>query len=126
LSQQELLVLAAIAYYQPISRGGLGEFLGREVSRDLIGRLRALDLIAVGPRSPQPGAPYTFVTTKGFLSQFGLDTLRDLPDLEQLEEAGLLSKDELAAGSFAGELQISDDGDDSDGEIAVADSPYGM
>ena len=38
LSQQELLVLAAIAYYQPISGGELGEFLGREVSRDLIGR----------------------------------------------------------------------------------------
>src|SRR6516225_764289 len=53
LSQQELLVLAAIAYYQPISRGELGEFLGREVSRDLIGRLRSLDLIAAGPRSPR-------------------------------------------------------------------------
>ena len=53
LSQLELLVLAAIAYYQPISRGELGEFLGREVSRDLIGRLRSLDLIAAGPRSPR-------------------------------------------------------------------------
>jgi chromosome segregation and condensation protein ScpB len=78
-------VLAAIAYYQPISRGELEEFLGREVSRDLIGHLRSLDLIAAGPRSPQPGAPFTFVTTKGFLTQFGLDTLRDLPDIEQLE-----------------------------------------
>jgi chromosome segregation and condensation protein ScpB len=100
MSQLELLALAAIAYYQPISRGELGEFLGREVSRDLIGRLRSLDLIAAGPRSPQPGAPYTFVTTKGFLSQFGLDTLRDLPDIEQLEEAGLLSKDRPIAAEF--------------------------
>jgi segregation and condensation protein B len=114
LSQQELLVLAAIAYYQPISRGGLGEFLGREVSRDLIGRLRSLDLIAAGPRSPQPGAPYTFVTTKGFLSQFGLDTLRDLPDVEQLEEAGLLSKDTLVAGEFPGSYGVTAEDDASD------------
>ena len=81
-------------------------------------------MIAAGPRSPQPGAPYTFVTTKGFLSQFGLDTLRDLPDLEKLEEAGLLAKDELAAGSFQYEVQISDDCDDPNGESAAADSPY--
>ena len=102
-------VLAAIAYYQPISRGELGEFLGREVSRDLIGRLRSLDLIAAGPRSPQPGAPYTFVTTKGFLSQFGLDTLRDLPDIERLEEAGLLTKDKLVAGELPESFGITED-----------------
>jgi len=114
MSQLELLVLAAIAYYQPISRGELGEFLGREVSRDLIGRLRSLDLIAAGPRSPQPGAPYTFVTTRGFLSQFGLDTLRDLPDIERLEEAGLLTKDKLVAGELPESFGITEDDDTSD------------
>lgn len=48
-----------------------------------------------GPRSPTPGAPYTYMTTKHFLSAFGLETLRDLPDLERLEDAGLLSRDAL-------------------------------
>ena len=48
--------------------------------------------IAAGPRSPQPGAPYTYVTTDGFLSRFGFNSLRDLPDFEKLEDAGLLSK----------------------------------
>jgi chromosome segregation and condensation protein ScpB len=114
LSHLEMQVLAAIAYYQPISRGELGEFLGREVSRDLIGRLRSLSLIAAGPRSPKPGAPYTFVTTKGFLSQFGLDTLRELPDIEQLEEAGLLSKDKLLAGELPESFGITADDDTSD------------
>ncbi|TIT84108.1 MAG: segregation and condensation protein B, partial [Mesorhizobium sp.] len=47
---------------------------------------------------PQPGAPYTYVTTKNFLSQFGLDTLRQLPDFEALEDTGLLSKEKLLAG----------------------------
>ena len=42
-----------------------------------------------GPREPRRGAPYTFVTTDRFLMAFGLETLRDLPDPEQLAEAGL-------------------------------------
>ncbi|MBA3447636.1 MAG: SMC-Scp complex subunit ScpB, partial [Pseudaminobacter sp.] len=54
-----------------------------------------------GPRSPTPGAPYTYVTTKEFLLKFGLDTLRDLPDFEALEDAGLLSKEKLLAGDIA-------------------------
>ncbi|RZN10772.1 SMC-Scp complex subunit ScpB, partial [Bradyrhizobium sp. Leo121] len=100
LSQTEALILACIAYYQPINRSELSSFFGKEVSRDTIARLRGLGFIASGPRSPQPGAPYTYVTTKGFLSHFGLETLRDLPDMEALEDAGLLSKDKMLAGEF--------------------------
>ncbi|RWI57172.1 MAG: SMC-Scp complex subunit ScpB [Mesorhizobium sp.] len=100
LSQSEALVLMCIAYFQPITRGELGQFFGKEVSRDTIGHLRGLDFIAAGPRSPQPGAPYTYVTTKGFLQHFGFDTLRDLPDMEALEDAGLLSKEKLLAGDI--------------------------
>lgn len=100
LSQQESLILMCIAYYQPITRGELGQFFGKEVSRDLIAHLRALGFIASGPRAPQAGAPYTYVTTNGFLSHFGFNTLRDLPDMEMLEDAGLLSKDKLLAGEF--------------------------
>ena len=102
-------MLTAIAYFQPISRGELSQLFGKEVSRDLIGQLRAVNFIAAGPRSPQPGAPYAYVTTKQFLSHFGFDTLRDLPDMEQLEEAGLLSKQKLLAGeALAGESSSLD------------------
>lgn len=92
LTEGEMLVLASIAYHQPVTRAALTDMLGREVSRDVIGHLRRLDMIASGPRSPQPGAPYTYVTTRKFLEHFGLDTLRELPDLEALEDAGLLSQ----------------------------------
>ncbi|MDX8442557.1 SMC-Scp complex subunit ScpB [Mesorhizobium australafricanum] len=98
LTQSEVLVLMCIAYFQPITRGELSSFFGKEVSRDLIGHLRRAGLIASGPRSPTPGAPYTYVTTKAFLVEFGFDTLRDLPDMEALEDAGLLSKERLLAG----------------------------
>ena len=100
LSQTEALVLLCIGYFQPITRGELGQFFGKEISRDTIGHLRSLGFIAAGPRSPQPGAPYTYVTTREFLSHFGFNTLRDLPDMEALEDAGLLNKERLLTGEF--------------------------
>ncbi|MEP2438593.1 MULTISPECIES: SMC-Scp complex subunit ScpB [Alphaproteobacteria] len=89
LNEFDVAVLAAIAYHQPITREGLKDIFGKEIRRGLIGRLYTRDLIATGPRSPQRGAPNTFVTTEQFLAAFGLDSLRDLPDTEQLEDAGL-------------------------------------
>lgn len=100
LSQTEALVLMTIAYFQPITRAELSSFFAKEISRDLIAVLRGQDFIAYGPRSPTPGAPYTYVTTKTFLSHFGLETLRDLPDFEALEDAGLLSREKLLAGEI--------------------------
>ncbi|QPM92531.1 SMC-Scp complex subunit ScpB [Pseudooceanicola algae] len=88
----DLAVLAAIAYQQPITREGLKEVFGKEISRELIGRLSERDLIATGPRAPRRGAPYTFVTTEAFLSAFGFETLRDLPDREQWDDAGLTAR----------------------------------
>jgi chromosome segregation and condensation protein ScpB len=112
LTQSEVLVLMCIAYFQPITRAELSSFFGKEISRDFIGHLRGAKLIASGPRSPTPGAPYTYVTTKEFLLEFGLATLRDLPDFEALEDAGLLSKEKLLAGDI---LTILADGA-ADGE----------
>ena len=100
LTQSEVLVLMCIAYFQPIGRAELSSFFGKEISRDLIGHLRGAGFVASGPRSPTPGAPYTYVTTKEFLLEFGLDTLRDLPDFEALEDAGLLSKEKLPGGDI--------------------------
>lgn len=94
LSEFDLAVLAAIAFHQPISRDGLKDIFGKEISRDLIGRLAERDLIGTGPREPRRGAPYTFVTTEAFLAAFGMESLRDLPDPEQLADAGLAGSSE--------------------------------
>ena len=89
LSEFDIAVLAAIAYHQPITRDGLKDIFGKEISRELIGRLHARELIGTGPRAPRRGAPYTFVTTEQFLVAFDLETLADLPERELLEDAGL-------------------------------------
>lgn len=81
-SEEEMAVLCAVAYHQPIDRAGLAEIFGEEINRDLLGRLRYKNLIGNGPRSPRPGAPHTFVTTTMFLATFDLQSLRELPELE--------------------------------------------
>jgi segregation and condensation protein B len=115
ISEREALVLMAIAYFQPVTRGELSKIFGYEISRDTIGALRGDGLIAAGPRSPSPGAPYTYVTTSAFLSLYGFESLRDLPDMEKLEDAGLLSKDALIAegrdafGAILGDEEANDE-----------------
>ena len=83
-SEEEMGVLCAVAYHQPIDRAGLADIFGKEINRDLIGRLRYKGLIGNGPKSPRAGAPHTFVTTPEFLATFDLQTLRDLPDIDQI------------------------------------------
>jgi segregation and condensation protein B len=107
LSRSNALLLMGVAYFQPITRGELSQFLGREVSRDAIATLRAEGLIAAGPRSPTPGAPYAYVTTPGFLAHFGFESLRDLPEIEKLEDAGLVGRsgEALCGDALASDLR---------------------
>jgi segregation and condensation protein B len=133
LSQLEGLVVTAIGYFQPITRAAICDILGKPVSRDILLVLRRAGLIAAGPRSPQPGAPATYVTTKLFLERFGLDSLRDLPDFDRLEDAGLLGTtplpDELrsalgisdAEGGADAYEDRGDQGDEQDEEIAAVE-----
>lgn len=81
-TEDEMAVLCAVAYHQPIDRAGLAEIFGKEINRDLLARLRYKKLIGNGPKSPRPGAPHTFVTTVEFLAMVDMQSLRDLPELE--------------------------------------------
>jgi segregation and condensation protein B len=42
-------------------------------------------------RRKSPGRPVTYGTTDGFLDHFQLEEIRDLPGMEELKGAGLLS-----------------------------------
>ncbi|MGF9694422.1 SMC-Scp complex subunit ScpB [Rhizobium sp. 0TCS1.26] len=109
VSQQEALVLMMIGYFQPVTRSELSRIYGREVSRDTIAGIRRAGFITFGPRSPTPGSPYTYVTTETFLSAFGFTSLRDLPDLERLEDAGLLSRRQMNPDALSAVLGIEED-----------------
>lgn len=91
LTPTELLAVTAIAYLQP-ARAEISRLAGKEISRDVIGALKRHGLIDGALRAPEPGAPFAYVTTAKFLEGFGLASLRDLPDVERLEDAGLLER----------------------------------
>ena len=110
-TRTELMVLVSIAYHQPITRAGVSDIIGHEASRDVIAALRDKNMITAGPRSPTPGAPFTYVTTKRFLEHFGLDTLRDLPDIEGLQDAGLMPRTDAVVGVWP----VADRDDEADG-----------
>lgn len=112
LSPLEAQILTAIAYFQPVTRNELCTIFGREIGRDVVADLRSLGLVASGPRSPTPGAPYTYVTTDGFLSTFGLSSLHDLPERQQLEVAGLLTKESLLSGELHEMFGLERDGEE--------------
>ena len=82
--------------------------------------MRGEGLIAAGPRSPTPGAPYAYVTTPAFLSHFGFESLRDLPDIERLEDAGLLGAldGDTLASELRGVLGLSGDEDEPEDDAA--------
>ena len=105
-SDTQARVVTAIAYFQPLTRAELCQILGREISRDLLATLRETGLIGAGPRSPRAGAPVTYVTTGKFLERFGFASLRDMPDMEKLEDEGLLSKEALFSGELASAFGI--------------------
>jgi segregation and condensation protein B len=116
LTKLEALVLAAIAYRQPITRATLSEALGRDVSRDVLARLKRIGLIGGGPRAPAPGAPLTYVTTPFFLSAFGLGTLRDLPEIEGIQEG-------TTAADWEDGMPVADNDADDDLNGAEVDEP---
>ena len=62
-----------------------------------------------------------------FSETVGLDTLRDLPDMEALEDAGLLSKDKLLTDDMRlGLMTGEEDEEGLDGDDVTADEPYDL
>ena len=85
LSESALEVLAIIAYNEPITRGDLEMFRGVD-STYVLRRLLAKGLIKECGKSDLPGRPILYKTTDDFLDYFGLASIKDLPNIELLEE----------------------------------------
>jgi segregation and condensation protein B len=90
LSRAALETLAIIAYHQPVTRADIEEIRGVLTSRGTLDVLLETGWIRIRGRRRSPGRPVTYGTTEAFLAHFGLDTVGDLPGLEELKGAGLL------------------------------------
>jgi len=84
LSRSALETLAIIAYRQPTTRAEIEALRGVKVSSQMIATLQERGWIKVLGRKEVPGRPHLFGTGKQFLIDFGLASLKDLPDSAQL------------------------------------------
>lgn len=85
LSKAAMETLSIIAYAQPITRPEVENLRG--VAPDnMIRSLLSRGLIKEVGRKDAPGRPVQYGTTREFLKQFNLESISDLPKLDEVEE----------------------------------------
>lgn len=84
LSQSALETLAIIAYNQPITRLQIDELRGIQSSQ-MIRNLMSRDLVKEVGRQETAGRPRLYGVTNNFLDYFGLSSLSELPEIEEIQ-----------------------------------------
>jgi segregation and condensation protein B len=119
LSRAALEVLAIIAYHQPATRGDIEEVRGVETAKGTIDVLMETGWIRIRGRRRTPGRPVTYGTTQAFLDHFGLEDIHDLPGLDELKGAGLLSA--RMPSNFSVPIPMGDSDDLTEDEDPLTD-----
>ena len=115
LSRAAIETLAIVAYHQPVTRAEIEEIRGVALSRGILDTLMEAGWVRPKGHRASPGRPATWVTTPEFLLQFGLDSLAELPGVEELKAAGLLdARMTTSLGDASEEAPAVEDGEDSE------------
>lgn len=85
LTMASLETMAIVAYRQPVTGPEIQELRGVN-SAGVLKTLLERRLIRITGRKEVVGKPFLYGTTKEFLVHFGLNSLKDLPPLEEFEE----------------------------------------
>lgn len=91
LSRAALETLAVIAYHEPATRAEVEAVRGVATAPGTLDALLESGMVAPAGRRETPGRPMQYATTPAFLAHFNLKSLSDLPRLDELKAAGLLS-----------------------------------
>ena len=94
LTQSALEVLAIIAYKQPVTKGEIEAVRGIRCDRVLEG-LKKKELITEVGRSSGIGRPILYGTTDEFLRKFNFTSIKELPDIEDIEEVMVAADTEI-------------------------------
>ncbi|MAY72785.1 MAG: SMC-Scp complex subunit ScpB [Halomonas sp.] len=125
-SRALLETLALIAYRQPVTRGDIEEVRGVTVSGSIMRTLLDRGWIRVVGHRDVPGRPAVFATTRGFLDDFGLKTLDELPPMHELKQFEQFdTEDEPPPPPSALLAQADEPLDDGDDETAEGESERG-
>ena len=85
LSKSALETLAIIAYKQPVTKPEVEQIRG--VNCDyVVQKLLEKELISLAGRSDGPGRALLYVTSSKFMEYFGLENMKDLPDIREFKE----------------------------------------
>jgi segregation and condensation protein B len=85
LSMAALETLAIIAYRQPVTGPEIQELRGVNPA-GVVKTLLERRMVRIVGRKEVVGKPFLYGTTREFLVHFGLNSLKDLPPLEEFEE----------------------------------------
>jgi segregation and condensation protein B len=125
LSRAGLETLAIIAYKQPITRAEIEAIRGVGAG-SVVANLMERSLVEITGKAKVLGAPFLYGTTPAFLEYLGLNSLKDLPSMEDLEallasEAGetAAEADEAPAGTGSGDAAEPAD-EDADASRAAS------
>ncbi|CAB1216741.1 SMC-Scp complex subunit ScpB [Acinetobacter bouvetii] len=87
LSPTMLETLAVIAYHQPVTRADIEQIRGVSNNSQILRSLFDWNWIKESGFRELPGRPALLVTTPQFLNAFGLESLGQLPPLQDAKEA---------------------------------------
>jgi len=123
LSRAGQETLAIIAYHQPVTRAEIEEIRGVSVSKGTLDVLMEASWVRPVGRRQTPGRPVTYGVTDEFLVHFGLESVKDLPGVEELKAAGLLDADLPPEFSLVeGALSEGEDAEEEDdGQMDIED-----
>ena len=133
LSRAGVETLAIIAYHQPITRAEIEEVRGVGLSKGTVDTLMEAGWVRIRSRKRTPGRPVTYGTTQKFLDHFGLEDVADLPGIDELKAAGLLTPEpptellqgvEDAKASEVGEDEGEGPGTGTDSRGTSSEHPF--
>jgi len=113
-SRALLETLALIAYRQPITRGDIEEIRGVSVSSEIIRSLLEREWVRVVGHRDVPGRPALYATTKQFLDYFSMNSLDQLPALNEIKDIEEINP-ELALEVAQQMVEKAEDGQNGEG-----------
>lgn len=116
-----LETLAIIAYRQPVTRGDMEEIRGVTINSLILKQLEDRGWVETIGHRETAGRPALFATTRQFLSDLGLTSLEQLPELGT-DGLAALASNALAGDALSGEPHVEAESRASfpDGQLPLA------
>lgn len=114
LSRAATEVLAIVAYHEPVSRAEIESIRGVQTAKGTLDVLMEAGWVRIAGRREVPGRPVIYATTPEFLAHFGLNSLKELPGIDELRAAGLLDPvdDDMVEAALGGSETAKEADDD--------------